>query len=39
MNPFRQQNRAAEIKTQMERVDASRAEAAAARQAHVRPRG
>jgi DNA repair exonuclease SbcCD ATPase subunit len=33
MNPYREQNRAAEISTQMERVDASRAEAAAARQA------
>ena len=33
MNPFREQNRAGEITAQMERVDAARAEAAAARQA------
>ena len=33
MNPFREQNRAGEITAQMERLDAARAEAAAARQA------
>jgi hypothetical protein len=33
MNPFRQQNREAEIKAQSELLDAARAEAAAARQA------
>ena len=33
MNPYREQNRASEITAQMERLDAARAEAAAARQA------